>query len=91
MKTYEQVSEMFDSIATLGKGNHHATLSTRRNDKAERKLYAPKLANTVESMSTNVGWDVVGTFADVAPHVVLAHESGESRIYKLAPAPVASE
>ncbi len=85
-KTYEQVAEQFASIAHLGKGNHHATLSTRRTDKADRKLYAPKLPNTVESMSTSTGWDVIGTFADVAPHVCFVQESGESRTYKLAPA-----
>ena len=87
MKTYDQVAEMFASIANKGKNQHHGALSTRRNDTATRLLYAPKLDNTSESMSTRVGWDVVGTFADVADHVVLAHESGESRCYKLAPAP----
>ena len=88
MKTYEQVTEMFADVSTMGKGNHHAALSTRRSNSSERKLYAPKLEGTVESMATKVGWDVIGTFADVADHVTLFHESGESRIYHLAPAPV---
>ena len=88
MKSYEQVAELFAAVSTMGKGNHHAALSTRRSESLDRKLYAPKLAGTVESMATKVGWDVIGTFADVADHVTLFHESGESRIYHLAPSPI---
>ena len=84
-RSYEEVAAMFKSIANLGKGVHHGALSTTRANSDSRKLYAPNSPNTSESMPYSA-WNVVGTFADVAPHVILFREVGESRIYHLAPA-----
>lgn len=84
-KSYEEVAAMFKSIANLGKGVHRGALSTTRANSDSRKLYAPNSPNTSESMPYSA-WNVVGTFADVAPHVILFKEIGESKIYHLAPA-----
>jgi hypothetical protein len=84
-KNYEEVAEMFKSIANLGQGVHRGALSTTRANSDSRKLYAPNSPNTSESMPYSA-WNVVGTFADVAPHVILIREIGESKIYHLGPA-----
>jgi len=84
-KSYEEVTGMFKSIVNLGKGVHRGALSTTRANSDSRKLYAPNSPNTSESMPYSA-WNVVGTFADVAPHVILFKEIGESKIYHLAPA-----
>lgn len=84
-KSYEEVAEMFNSIANLGQGVHRGALSTTRANSDSRKLYAPNSPNTSESMPYSA-WNVVGTFADVAPHVILFKQIGESKIYHLAPA-----
>src|SRR5271157_4155025 len=84
-KNYEEVAEMFKSIANLGTGVHHGALSTTRANSDSRKLYAPNSPNTSESMPYSA-WNVGGTFADVAPHVILFKEIGERKIYHLAPA-----
>lgn len=89
MKTYEQVAEMFASIANFGKGTHHDALSTTRANSPSRKLYAPARPDTTESMPYSA-WKVVGTFADVVDHVRLVAEVGESRIYHLAPKPTSN-
>src|SRR5271165_7121200 len=65
-KNYEEVAEMFKSIANLGTGVHHGALSTTRANSDSRKLYAPNSPDTSESMPYSA-WNVVGTFADVAP------------------------
>lgn len=88
-KSYEEVAAMFKSIAHLGQGVHRGALSTTRANSDSRKLYAPNNPNTSESMPYSA-WNVVGTFADVAPHVILFKEIGESKIYHLAPSAVSN-
>ena len=83
--TYEQLSELFDKYAGLGKGIHLNRANTWRSANP-RYLYFPNSADTTESDPTGA-WDKYPCDPQTLSYPVQVAEEGDSITYVLGPAP----